>query len=108
MPAANIGGYTKRVTATAFVFLGYCIGNIAGPHAFLGSEAPVYQTGCKLIIGCCAGQAMTAFCLRLLLVRRNKQRDAADAAAGVTVTDDDDEVMQDMTDFENPKFRYSY
>ncbi|KAH7024359.1 major facilitator superfamily domain-containing protein [Microdochium trichocladiopsis] len=109
MPAANIGGYTKRVTATAFVFLAYCVGNIIGPHAFLGKEAPVYQTGCKLIIGCCVGQAMTAFCLRLLLIRRNKQRDAAEAAAGAAaVGEDDDEAMQDLTDFENPKFRYSY
>lgn len=24
MPASNVGGYTKRVTATAFVFLAYC------------------------------------------------------------------------------------
>ena len=28
MPATNVGGYTKRVTATAFVFLGYCAGNM--------------------------------------------------------------------------------
>ncbi|KXJ87208.1 major facilitator superfamily domain-containing protein [Microdochium bolleyi] len=108
MPAANIGGYTKRVTATAFVFLAYCIGNIIGPHAFLGSEAPVYQTGCKLIIGCCVGQACTAVCLRLLLIRRNKERDAAAAALGDGVEEDADEQMQDLTDFENPKFRYSY
>lgn len=26
MPSTNLGGYTKRVTATALVFLGYCIG----------------------------------------------------------------------------------
>ncbi|BCS16903.1 hypothetical protein ALUC_81110A [Aspergillus luchuensis] len=45
LPSSNMGGYTKRVTATAFVFLAYCIGNIIGPHAFLASEAPVYQTG---------------------------------------------------------------
>lgn len=48
-----MGGYTKRVTATALVFLAYCVGNIIGLHAFLGSEAPVYETGCKLACALC-------------------------------------------------------
>ncbi|KAM5385482.1 hypothetical protein ACJZ2D_000681 [Fusarium nematophilum] len=47
MPATNIGGYTKRITASAIVFTAYCVGNIIGPHAFLASEAPKYPTGCK-------------------------------------------------------------
>lgn len=111
MPASNIGGYTKRTTATAFVFLAYCIGNISGPHAFLGSEAPIYQTGCKTIIGCVGGQVVIAIALRILLIRRNRIRDAAAAAAGtqhVGDDEDDEALLQDLTDFNNPKFRYSY
>lgn len=105
MPASNVGGYTKRTTATAFVFLAYCIGNIIGPHAFLGSEAPIYQTGCKLIIGCIGGQAAIALVLRYVLIRRNKLRDAqGNAAMFASQTD----ALQDLTDFENPTFRYSY
>ncbi|KAM5343237.1 hypothetical protein ACJ41O_014203 [Fusarium nematophilum] len=103
MPASNVGGYTKRTTATAFVFLAYCIGNIIGPHGFIGSEAPIYQTGCKLIIGCVAGQAVIAVILRIVLIRRNKERDARGP-----VIDDENAVLQDLTDFENPNFRYSY
>ncbi|KAL6411352.1 allantoate permease [Ilyonectria robusta] len=103
MPASNVGGYTKRTTATAFVFLAYCIGNIIGPHAFLGSEAPIYQTGCKLIIGCTAGQAAIAMILRYVLIRRNKMRDALGP-----VVEGTDDVLQDLTDFENPNFRYAY
>jgi hypothetical protein len=30
LPASNVGGYTKRTTATAIVFLAYCVGNIIG------------------------------------------------------------------------------
>ncbi|KAA8623602.1 MFS general substrate transporter [Pyrenophora tritici-repentis] len=45
LPASNVGGYTKRTTGTAVVFMAYCIGNIIGPHAFLASEAPIYETG---------------------------------------------------------------
>lgn len=103
MPASNVGGYTKRTTATAFVFLAYCIGNIIGPHGFIGSEAPIYQTGCKLIIGCVAGQFVIAIALRFVLIRRNRLRDAQGP-----VVEDENAVLQDLTDFENPNFRYSY
>ncbi|OOF90942.1 hypothetical protein ASPCADRAFT_177928 [Aspergillus carbonarius ITEM 5010] len=111
MPSSNMGGYTKRVTATAFVFLAYCIGNIIGPHAFLSSEAPVYETGCKLILGCAICQIVCAGALRVLLVRRNRKRDE-DAAlpgedAGIGEGEEGD-VMADLTDFENRRFRYVY
>lgn len=33
MPASNVGGYTKRVTATAFVFLAYCGMYISHSHS---------------------------------------------------------------------------
>lgn len=105
LPATNVAGYTKRVTSTAVVFLAYCIGNIIGPHAFLASEAPIYETGCKLIISCAAAQIVLCFALRVLLIRRNKKRDAE----GLSSADDvQDEVLEDLTDFQNPKFRYSY
>ncbi|QPC76212.1 hypothetical protein HYE68_006964 [Fusarium pseudograminearum] len=103
MPASNVGGYTKRTTATAFVFLAYCIGNIIGPHGWVGSEAPIYQTGCKLIIGCVAGQVVIAIILRFVLIRRNRLRDEQGP-----VIEDENAALQDLTDFENPNFRYSY
>ncbi|KAG9250774.1 major facilitator superfamily domain-containing protein [Emericellopsis atlantica] len=109
MPANNVGGYTKRVTATAFVFLAYCAGNIIGPQAFIGREAPIYQTGCIVMIACCVGQIIIAVLLRQLLISRNKRRDAAAAAAvGEDLHNDESEALQDLTDFENPKFRYLY
>ncbi|KAI5236718.1 MFS general substrate transporter [Aureobasidium subglaciale] len=106
MPANNVAGYTKRVTSTAFVFLAYCIGNICGPHAFLAAEAPVYQTGCKFIIACAAIQMVLVFALRVLLIHRNKKRDAM--FGPVSEMDTNDEIIEDLTDFENPRFRYSY
>ncbi|RDW76515.1 uncharacterized protein DSM5745_06507 [Aspergillus mulundensis] len=109
MPATNLGGYTKRVTRVALVFLAYCAGNIIGPHAFLAEEAPIYQTGCKVILSCSSGQAVLALCLRFLLLRRNKQRDAA-AAASAAITADSgtagEQESEDLTEFENPRFRY--
>lgn len=103
LPATNVGGYTKRVTSTALVFMAYGMGNIIGPHAFIASEAPVYETGCKVGIACLATQIVLAFVLRALLIRRNKKRDAQGLPPPAT-----DDVMEDLTDFENPHFRYSY
>ncbi|KAL2864059.1 putative MFS transporter [Aspergillus lucknowensis] len=103
MPASNLGGYTKRITSVALVFLAYCAGNIIGPHAFLAEEAPIYQTGCKVMLACCSAQAALAVCLRLLLIRRNKLRNAAVAAEPAG---EGEEELGDLTDFENPRFRY--
>ncbi|PPJ56603.1 hypothetical protein CBER1_01779 [Cercospora berteroae] len=107
LPANNVGGYTKRVTSTAFVFLAYCAGNIIGPHAFLESEAPTYSTGCTVTMCCAAGQVVLSFMIRALLIRRNKKRDAlyGPAVEGQALTEG---VIEDKTDFENPNFRYSY
>ncbi|KAI9318319.1 major facilitator superfamily domain-containing protein [Zopfochytrium polystomum] len=111
MPAMNIGGYTKRMTGTAAVFLAICVGNIVGLHAFLDEEAPTYATGCKVILGCCAGQLVVAMMLRWLLISRNKQRDAM-AEDSVSATAKMGEIdaavveVTDQTDFENLKFRY--
>lgn len=105
MPATNLGGYTKRITSSAIVFTAYCVGNIVGPHAFLEKEAPTYPTGCMVFVICAVTQTVVAIALRLLLVRRNKQRDAAAAAAGGEGEVEGDEAV-DLTDFENPNFRY--
>ena len=40
---SNVTGYTKRATALAIVFIGYCAGNIAGPQFFIESEAPKFE-----------------------------------------------------------------
>ncbi|KAH8198377.1 hypothetical protein TruAng_007474 [Truncatella angustata] len=105
MPAANLGGYTKRVTGTAIVFAAYCAGNIIGPHAFLEEEAPIYQTGCQLVIGCAVGQIIISFGLRMLLTWRNKKRDEA-MVSGAVSGDSIGDISADLTDFENPHFRY--
>ena len=76
-----------------------------GPHAFLGEEKPLYPTGCKLILACSVCQMVLAIALRLLLIRRNKKRDEAAAAMGHDI-DQQYTDGADLTDFENPHFRY--
>ena len=108
MPAVNVAGYTKRVTATAFVFLGYCVGNIIDPHAFLESEAPIYETGCKVCMACACGQVGLALGLRALLIHRNRKKDQQQASMINIPLDETEMNVSDLTDFENPTFRYSY
>lgn len=100
MPATNLGGYTKRTTASGLVFLAYCVGNIIGPHAFLAREAPVYQTGVMVQLICSVAQVVLALMLRALLVWRNKKRDEAAAAIGEDLDTSGDTEGADLTDFE--------
>ena len=44
--ASNVGGFTKKTTVAAMLFIAYCVGNIVGPQFFLSSQAPVYQVRC--------------------------------------------------------------
>ncbi|KAF4428811.1 allantoate permease [Fusarium acutatum] len=106
MPASNLGGYTKRIAASAMVFIAYCVGNVIGPHAFLGSEAPLYPSCCITILSCSVAQMVVAIMLRVLLSRRNAQREAAATAVGTNSEDASEVDGADLTDFENPHFRY--
>lgn len=40
--SSNVGGFTKRSVVGATIFIGYCVGNIAGPQFFHASEEPRY------------------------------------------------------------------
>lgn len=40
--ASNVGGFTKRSTVNAMLFVAYSTGNIVGPQLYLSLQAPVY------------------------------------------------------------------
>ena len=44
MVSSNVAGYTKKQLTGAFLFVGYCVGNIIGPQSFRDSEAPLYHS----------------------------------------------------------------
>ncbi|ETS74221.1 hypothetical protein PFICI_14087 [Pestalotiopsis fici W106-1] len=84
---ANVAGRTKKNVFTSSVFVSYCIGNLIGPQVFLEREAPQYRTGFAVIIG--------AFAF---------QRDRA--AQNQESSFDTEQSLSDLTDKENPHFRY--
>lgn len=73
--STNIAGSTKRSVASGWVFVCYCVGQIAGPQFFKSKEAPAYHNGivamlCGFILNLVLNQI-----LRFIYVRENKRRD---------------------------------
>ncbi|KAJ7167242.1 major facilitator superfamily domain-containing protein [Mycena crocata] len=113
MISANVGGFTKRQVTTVVTFIGYCVGNIAGPHVLLQSEATSgYPTATKSMM---AGYVVKTAChlfLGFYMWNSNRLRNRAAAACGKQVSEEErarlaeEEGMKDVTEFDNPHFRY--
>ncbi|KAI2607243.1 major facilitator superfamily domain-containing protein [Hypoxylon fragiforme] len=110
--STNIAGSTKRSVASGWVFICYCVGQIAGPQFFRSSEAPAYHSGivamlCGFILNLALNQV-----LRLLYVLENKKRDGAlegkseDEIAEMKRLSDV-QGFEDVTDRDNLMFRYT-
>jgi hypothetical protein len=73
--STNIAGSTKRSVASGWVFVCYCVGQIAGPQCFKSKQAPNYHSGivamlCGFVLNLVLNQV-----LRLLYVLENRRRD---------------------------------
>lgn len=100
----NTLGYTKKATVNGLQILAYAAGNWIGPQTFRGSEAPDYPSG-KLMVAVMYGcSAVTLIVLRLVNVFENRRRDKK-AAENPEAVSTDTEFL-DLTDFEQPNFRY--
>ena len=128
---SNYRGVTKKMTITAFLFLAYCTGNVAGPHTFRDHEAPKYPSAFKVIMICYALAMSMAIAHRFYLQWMNAKRIKAEgfegsmgtsgALSGGKVADDTDgrnveqrvgevdvrpEDYEDVTDWNTAGFRY--
>lgn len=103
--SSNTAGHTKKVTTGAVQLIGYCVGNLIGPQTFLSSEAPDYPTAKVLIL---VGYAASLFMIALLWWinwRANKKRDRLDERLPPEFKNSE---FADLTDFQNPEFRYAF
>ncbi|KAJ6494230.1 MFS general substrate transporter [Mycena sanguinolenta] len=113
MISANVGGFTKRQVTAVVTFVGYCIGNIAGPHVLLQSEAAIgYPTATKSMM---AGYVVKTVCHLLLgfyMWNSNRLRDRDAISSGENIPPEErerlaeEEGMKDVTEFDNKWFRY--
>lgn len=80
-----------------------------GPQVFLSWDGPRYFIAFATHLGCYSLLVLVIVGLRFHLVRENRRRDAL-AAAGVREAKDERMVhaFEDLTDKENPNFRYVY
>ncbi|GKT95717.1 allantoate permease protein [Colletotrichum tofieldiae] len=109
--STNIAGSTKRSVASGWVFVCYCVGQIAGPQFFKSTEAPAYHNGivamlCGFILNLVLNQI-----LRFIYVLENRKRDKllegkSDEEIAEMQRDGEVQGFEDVTDKANPMFRY--
>lgn len=103
--SGNVGGTTKKLLASAAIFLGVSTGNIVGPYSFLSSEAPIYRTGIIVCMASRSAEIVVILALRACFVLANRDRDQK-FEAGDQRYDPDVQVFEDVTDKKNLHFRY--
>ncbi|PBK84108.1 MFS general substrate transporter [Armillaria gallica] len=108
---SNFTGRTKRTVTSSFTFVCYCVGSMCGSQIFRQRDAPTYRPGLIGCSVCFAVEFLVIIAWRTTLVLRNRRRVKATLAGGLTP---EERLMQgkingesDMTDFENPHFRYT-
>ncbi|KAK0622127.1 putative transporter [Lasiodiplodia hormozganensis] len=109
--STNVAGGTKRAAASGWVFVCYCVGQIAGPQFFKSQEAPEYRGGIvAMLCGFCLNLAMNLL-LRWLYVRENARRDRmleGKSEDEIKAMEEESRVQgfENVTDGENVMFRY--
>jgi ACS family allantoate permease-like MFS transporter len=107
----NTAGRTKKSFMSASVFIAYCAGNMVGSQIFLPSDAPKYLhglTACAIVM---AVNTVNISCWWAYYLYTNKKREAAFIASGMSMEERDHlnklAGETDVTDLQNPHFRYS-
>lgn len=102
---SNVAGHTKKSFMAATIFVAYCVGNIIGP-LLVNSETrdqhyPELWTGLIICYAVCIAASTTLY---FVLRRENTKRErlAVDEEERAKL------AFQDLTDKENPYFKYVY
>lgn len=108
---SNVAGGTKKTIVSSMTFIGYCAGNMVGSQIFKTNDAPRYVKG---TVACCVALGLEAVLLllwRMWYMYENKRRDRVAAESGLSKEEQErlgrEMGEKDMTDWENPHFRYS-
>ncbi|KAF2008629.1 MFS general substrate transporter [Aaosphaeria arxii CBS 175.79] len=99
----NVAGQTKKSIVYALFFVAWAGGNATGPQLFQAKWAPRYFNTLYIHIGLYIAMTITLLVMRLVIVRRNAERDAQLVGENVHAR-----AFEDKTDRQNPEFRYSY
>ncbi|SCU97774.1 LANO_0E16930g1_1 [Lachancea nothofagi CBS 11611] len=105
--SSNTLGYTKKWTVSSINLVSYAASNLAGPQTFISNQAPTY-TGAKIsMLVCYAGCVVTLTMLYFINSRENMRRDKVAAERVDEKHTIENLEFADLTDQENPNFRYA-
>lgn len=102
--ASNTGGFTKMLVVDAIFNASFSAGNILGPQSVQDKERPTYRTAKATMAGCDAGGLVMMVALMFLNVWRNWRRSKSGKRLPPEIKDPE---FADLTDLENPEFRYA-
>lgn len=105
--ASNVAGHTKKITVNAIFLIGYCVGNLIGPQTFVESQAPNYAGAKAAMVGCSSFTLVLMIIIWILYERENKRRDRESTDAKIAFEQIENHEFADLTDKENPLFRYT-
>ncbi|CAI7597046.1 unnamed protein product [Penicillium pancosmium] len=104
----NVAGQTKKSIVIASNFVFWAAGNSIGPQVFRDKDAPRYYLAFSILLGCFGVMIITLCLLRVWYSMQNRKRDAKIASGEVVPDVTFTHGFEDITDRENPHFRYSY
>ncbi|WVQ70609.1 hypothetical protein IAR50_000128 [Cryptococcus sp. DSM 104548] len=109
---SNSGGQSKKLIVSGFIWLGACVGNIAGPFFYKTDQAPKYTLGIGSILVCNCLEFLLFFGFRYAFkwenLKKQKLREQIRDAGEVTEEDVNATAFSDLTDKQNPNFEYVY
>ncbi|KAF8608268.1 MFS general substrate transporter [Ceratobasidium sp. AG-I] len=113
----NTGGRTKQVVTVTGTFIAWAVGNAIGPQVFRSDDAPRYHKGFAVHIVMYGIQLLTIIVLRIYLLRQNvlkrraqniREEGTSAEVEGEAKVVKHSHAFDDLTDKENPDFRYVY
>lgn len=84
------------------LFVGWAVGNLIAPQIFRDNDAPRYLHGFLAHIVVYVVYIVLVIITRVIIMTRNRSKEQ------VTTELSHDEAFRDLTDRENPNFRYVY
>lgn len=109
MVSSNVAGTTKKQITAGTLFVGYCVGNIIGPQTFKESESPGYRSAyIAMLVGYCVKLVMVLVLYAYMWsVNKRRDRDAVGREMEREEKEAIERGMRDVTELDNPGFRYS-
>lgn len=106
--ARNVAGQTKKSTTVAMNFVAWCVGNAVGPQVFLTRDSPRYFIAFSTHMGCYVLLVLVIVFLRFNFMAKNRRKERLVAQVAEARDEQLVHAFDDLTDNENPNFRYVY